>query len=69
MKEDHLKNNNVSSGNQRPGKGISRRDFLKVGTMGLGGAGLLWSMPGSTYFLKGIPNIDNPLTHYPNRGW
>ena len=67
MKEDHLQNKNISSGKQQ--NGISRRDFLKAGTAGLGSAGLLWSMPGSMFFLKGIPGIDNPLTHYPNRGW
>ena len=69
MKKDHLKHQNINSEYQQQGKEISRRNFLKVGTMGLGGAGLLWSTPGSTYFLKGIPNIDNPLFHYPNRGW
>ena len=54
MKKDHLKHQNINSEYQQQGKEISRRNFLKVGTMGLGGAGLLWSTPGSTYFLKGI---------------
>ncbi|HJM94495.1 MAG TPA: molybdopterin-dependent oxidoreductase, partial [Candidatus Marinimicrobia bacterium] len=48
---------------------VSRREFLKVGATGFCGAGLLWSMPGSMYFLKGSSGIDNPLSYYPNRDW
>jgi len=67
MNKDSINNGKVNPENQKPQNGISRRDFLKAGTAGLGSAGLLWSMPGSMFFLKGIPGIENPLTHYPNR--
>ena len=69
MNKDQNKNGKISPEQKNSKTGISRRDFLKAGTAGLGAAGLLWSMPGSMYFLKGIPDIENPLTHYPNRGW
>ncbi|SVB12395.1 uncharacterized protein METZ01_LOCUS165249, partial [marine metagenome] len=67
MKENHLVDNNISGKKQK--SRISRRGFLKVGTTGLGSACVFWSMPASMYYLKGINGIDNPLSHYPNRGW
>ncbi|HJM84031.1 MAG TPA: hypothetical protein QGI69_02020, partial [Candidatus Marinimicrobia bacterium] len=66
---DKQKNMKQNKTNNSSNTLYNRKDFLKVGAMGLGSAGLLWSMPGSMFFLKGIPDIDNPLSHYPNRGW
>ena len=57
MNKDNNKNGNANPENQNPKSGISRREFIKVGASGLGSAGLLWSMPGSMYFLKGIPSF------------
>ncbi len=57
MNKDQNKNGKISPKQQNSKTGISRRDFLKTGTAGLGAAGLLWSMPGSMYFLKGIPGM------------
>ncbi len=50
MNKDSINNGKVNPENQKPQNGISRRDFLKAGTAGLGSAGLLWSMPGSMFF-------------------
>ena len=50
-------------------KRYSRREFLKIGAAGVGGATLLWSTPASLFYLKGIPEIGNPLAFYPNRDW
>lgn len=47
----------------------SRREFLKISAIGVGGASLLWSSPTSLFYLQGIPEIDNPLDFYPNRSW
>ena len=69
MNKDQNKNGKISPEQQNSKSGISRRDFIQSGATGLGAAGLLWSMPTSMFFLKEIPDIDNPLTHYPNRGW
>ena len=69
MKKDQQKTNSTLQKNKHTEHSYSRREFLKVGTLGLGGFSLLWSMPGSSFFLNKIPEIDNPLTHYPNRGW
>ncbi|MFQ6675445.1 MAG: molybdopterin-dependent oxidoreductase [Fidelibacterota bacterium] len=47
----------------------TRREFLKMGTVGLGGATLMWSSPVNLFYLKNLASIDNPLGFYPNRGW
>lgn len=49
-------------------KGHSRRDFLKIGGVLLGGAGVAATFR-STSYLTPIPDIENPLEYYPNRDW
>ncbi|SVC13191.1 uncharacterized protein METZ01_LOCUS266045, partial [marine metagenome] len=68
VEKDHLDYKKPSPVSEKE-HGINRREFLKIGTASIGTAGILWSMPGSMFFLKGSPGIDNPLSHYPNRNW
>ena len=68
MKKDQQKTNSTLQKNKHTEHSYSRREFLKVGTLGLGGFSLLWSMPGSSFFLNKIPEIDNPLTHTQTEG-
>lgn len=60
----------MNSGNKgdRPAEGVSRRRFLEF--LGLAGAAAVTSGPSRLLFAQGvIPEISNPLAHYPNRGW
>lgn len=53
-------------GNNHPSrKGISRRDFIQLGLTSLA----LGAAPPALANLKLVQDIDNPLDHYPNRGW
>ncbi len=49
--------------------GISRKEFLKLGAAGLGGASFLLVNPLSLHYLSNSADIDNPLGFYPNRNW
>ena len=48
-------------------RGFSRKEFLKLGATGLGGASFLWASPLSLHYLSNSADIDNPLGFYPNR--
>jgi len=48
--------------------GISRREFLKMLAVA-GGAGAALILDQHLAFLQTIPEVTNPLAHYPNRGW
>ncbi|MFQ6616351.1 MAG: molybdopterin-dependent oxidoreductase, partial [Fidelibacterota bacterium] len=51
------------------GNSYTRREFLRLGAVGLGGATLLWSSPTNLFYLKNLATIENPLEFYPHRGW
>lgn len=47
---------------------LSRREFLKLLAVA-GGAGAALILDQHLAFLQTIPEVTNPLAHYPNRGW
>ncbi|MEP7215607.1 MAG: nitrate oxidoreductase subunit alpha, partial [Anaerolineaceae bacterium] len=47
---------------------MDRRSFLKV-TSGVAAGGTALYMERKMAFLQAAPGIDNPLAHYPSRGW
>jgi len=47
---------------------MSRREFLKI-LAAAGGAGAAMLLDQQLAFLQTIPDVPNPLAHYPNRGW
>ena len=51
------------------GTHYSRRDFIKVSSIGVAGSSLLLSIPSAHTLLKYIPTIDNPLEYYQDRDW
>ncbi len=56
-------------GNRHGPNAISREQFLRTGFTGLGGLAVLSASPGSLFYFRSSPTIENPLGYYPNRGW
>ena len=48
--------------------GVSRRQFLKIGSAAIAGAAFALAME-RVAFLQPLTDIVNPLLHYPNRDW
>ena len=47
---------------------MNRKDFLKAGAATAAGVTALY-MESRVAFLQAAPGVDNPLAHYPKRGW
>ena len=72
-----MSDENQPSTGPSPGEGkattsqleLSRRRFLQLLTAGTAGVAAGFTHMDVLASLVAIPDIENPLKHYPNRGW